>query len=421
MGLQFVTDPEKPKKRKLKTVEIIVGVVGLLVVIQGILMYSSLSKYKEKMHPKVWVEDTNLSGKTKAEATNIIMQKHAIIGKKNITIKVNGKQYTIEASKLDMKSNSSAIIDKAFAIGRQGNIFQKYFAITFPSKNKFTISHSYNYAIVDTVLKKVVKDNSKNATNAAIIRNNSGELLVTKESYGHTIDSVLLKKDITKKVNNLDKEQNLLIEPQLIKVTPRIKKSDLAGVDTVISSYTTSFGSSTENRSTNIRIASSNLNGHIIMPGEIFSFNDVVGARSTANGYKTAIGIVNNKDVPDIGGGTCQVSTTLYNAMLRTNITSRERYAHTLRSTYIGRGLDATVAYGLLDYRFKNTYSYPIYLESSIQNKQLTFSVYSNAALNSKHYEIINDIVGSHVHVYRITTQNGKQISRVLLYTDKIV
>ncbi|MBU3180994.1 VanW family protein [Clostridium psychrophilum] len=421
MGLQFVTEPEKPKKRKLKAVEIIVGVVGLLVVIQGILMYSSLSKYKEKIHLKVWVEDTNLSGKTKAEATNIIMQKHAIIGKKNITIKVNGKQYTIEASKLDMKSNSSAIIDKAFAIGRQGNIFQKYFDIAFPSQNKFTISHSYNYAVVDSILKKVVKDNSKNATNASIIRSNSGKLLVTKEAYGHTIDPVLLKKDITKKVNNLDEEQNLLIEPQLIKVTPRIKKSDLAGIDTVISSYTTSFGSSTQNRSTNIRIASSNLNGHIIMPGEIFSFNDVVGARSTANGYKTAIGIINNKDVPDIGGGTCQVSTTLYNAMLRTNIVSRERYAHTLRSAYIGRGLDATVAYGLLDYRFKNTYSYPIYLESSIQNKQLTFSVYSNAALNSKHYEIINDIVGSHVHVYRITTQNGKQISRVLLYTDRIV
>ena len=421
MGLDVVTEPEKPKKKKLKTVKIIMGVVGLLVIVQGILMYSSLSKYKTKIHPKVWVEGINLSGKTKAEATNIIMQKHNIMSKKKITIKVNGKQYTIEASKLDMKYNSSAIIDKAFAIGRQGNIFQKYFAIASPGKNKFTISYSYRYAVVDTVLNKIVRDTSKNATNASIIRNNTGKLLVTKEAYGHTIDAILLKKDITNKVNNLDQEQNLLIEPQLIKITPRIKKNDLAGIDTVISSYTTSFGSSTQNRSTNIRIASSALNGHIIMPGEIFSFNNVVGARSIANGYKTAIGIVNNKDVPDIGGGTCQVSTTLYNAMLRTNITSRERYAHTLRSAYIGRGLDATVAYGLLDYRFKNTYSYPIYLESSIQNKQLTFSVYSNAALNSKHYEIINDIVGSHVHVYRITTQNGKQISRVLLYTDRIV
>ncbi|HEY8805351.1 MAG TPA: VanW family protein [Clostridium sp.] len=422
MGLGVVVEPEKQKKKKLKPAKIAVGVVGLLVVIQVIIMYSSISKYTTKIYPKVWVEDINLSGKTKDEATKAIIQKHNnIIAKKDITIKVNGKQYTIDSSKLDMKYNYSAIIDKAYDFGRQGNIFQKYFAIASPGQKKFTLSHSYNYAIVDTVLKDIIKDVSKKATNSTIIRNTSGVLVVTKEANGRSIDSVSLKKDIKNKVDNLDQEQNLLIQPQLISVSPKIKKSDLTGINTIISSFTTYFGSSTQNRSTNIRIASSAVNGHIVMPGEIFSFNDVVGARSTANGYKTAIGIVNNKDVPDIGGGTCQVSTTLYNAMLRTDIISRERYAHTLRSTYIGRGLDATVAYGLLDYRFKNTYSYPIYLESSIQNKSLTFSVYSNAVLNNKHYEIINDIVGSKVHVYKVTTQNGRQTSRVLLYTDKIV
>ncbi len=422
MGLGVVLEPEKQKKKKLKSAIIVGGVVGLLLVIQGIIIYSSLSKYETKIYPKVWVEDINLSGKTKVEATKSIIQKHNnIIAKKNITIKVNGKQYTIDASKLDMKYNYSAIVDKAYAIGRQGNIFQKYFAIASPGDKKFELTHTYNYAIVDTVLKNIVKDVSIKATNAAIIRNSSEALIVTKEANGRSIDSASLKKDIKNKVNNLDQEQYLLIQPKLISVLPKIKESALVGVNTIISSFTTYFGSSTENRSTNIRIASSAVNGHIVMPGEIFSFNDVVGERSTANGYKTAIGIVNNKDVPDIGGGTCQVSTTLYNAMLRTSIVSRERYAHTLRSTYIGRGLDATVAYGLLDYRFKNTYSYPIYLESSIQNKTLTFSVYSNAVLTNKHYEIINDIVGSKVHVYRITTQNGEQTSRVLLYTDRIV
>ncbi|MCB2293544.1 VanW family protein [Clostridium algoriphilum] len=421
MGLDVVIEPEKQKKKKLKPAKIIAGVVGLLVVVQGIIMYSTVSKYETKIYPKVWIEDINLSGQTKAEATKAIIQKHNnIIAKKNITIKVNGKQYTIDASKLEMKYNYSAIVDKAYAIGKQGNILQKYFAIASPGKKKFVLSHSYNYGPVDTVLKNIVKDVSKKAINATIIRNNSGALVVTKEANGRSIDSASLKKDIQSKINNLDSEENLLSQPKLISVAPKVKGSDLTGINTVISSYTTNFGTSNYNRSTNIIIASSKVNGHVVMPGEIFSFNDVVGARSIANGYKMSIGIINNQDVPDIGGGTCQVSTTLYNAMLRTDIVSRERYAHTLRSTYIGRGLDATVAYGLLDYRFKNTYSYPIYIESSSQNKTLTFSIYSNAALNNKHYEIINDVVGSHVHVYRITT-SGNQTSRVLLYTDSVV
>lgn len=421
MGLNVITKAEKQKKIRAKSIFIVFGIVGVLVALQGIIMHNATLKYKSKIYPQVWVEDINVGGKTKEEAKAAIIQNHNnIIDKKNITIKINEKQYTIAISKLDMKYDYSLVIDKAYGIGRKGNIFKKYFTITSSDKKIFKLSHTYNYGIVDTVLKNIVKDNNKKAADAAIIRNNLGKLIVTKEAYGLSLNSSSLKQEIKSKVNNIEQEQDLTIHPQLTKVEPKIKSKDLKGINTLISSYTTNFGSSNENRSTNIRVASSSINGKVIMPGEIFSFNNVVGERSKTNGYTTAKGIINNKVVDDIGGGVCQVSTTLYNAMLRTNITSVERYPHSLHSSYIGVGLDATVAYGLLDYRFKNTYSYPIYLESGVYNKNLTFNVYSNVDLSNKTYDIDNEVVGSNVNVFRITYENGKQLSKNLLYTDKV-
>ena len=146
----------------------------------------------------------------------------------------------------------------------------------------------------------------------------------------------------------------------------------------------------------------------------------MVGDRTVQNGFKTAKEIIGDKVVDGIGGGVCQASTTLYNAILRTDIISLERYQHSLKSSYIGAGLDATVAYGILDYRFKNTYTYPIYIESSAYNKNVTFSIYSNSSLKSKTYEILNEAVGKTIRVSRITYENNKFLSKVLLYTDKL-
>jgi len=421
MDSNIIIDTDKHKKKRKKPVLIIVGIIGSLVVVQGLFMYSSISKYKSKIYPQIWIEDINVGGKTKEQAKKLIVDVHSdIITKKNITIKINSKEYTVNISKLDMKYNYSDIIDKAYNIGRNGNIFKNYFAITSPDENKFELTHTYNFAIIDTVLKDIVKDNNKDATNATLTKNSSGKFIVIKDKTGLSVDSEGITKAIKSKVNNIDKEENLVISSELKKVDPKIKASELTGVTTKISSVTTNFKNSNANRSENIRLSAAAINGTVIMPGEVFSFNDVVGDRTAQNGFKTAKEIIGDKVVDGIGGGVCQASTTLYNAILRTDIISLERYQHSLKSSYIGAGLDATVAYGILDYRFKNTYTYPIYIESSAYNKNITFSIYSNSSLKSKTYEILNEAVGKTIRVSRITYENNKFLSKVLLYTDKL-
>ncbi|GCD10207.1 VanW family protein [Clostridium tagluense] len=413
-----ITKTEKQTKKRKKPVFIIIGVLFSM---QGISMYYNITKYKSKIYPKVWVEDIYVGGKTVDEAKKAIVEnQNKLIAQKNITVKLNNKQYTIDTSKLDMKYNYIKVLDSAYDIGRKDNIFKNFLAINSHGEKVLKLKHTYNYNIVDTVLKEIVKENSKKATNATLIKNNLGQLLIAKEEYGYTVDPAILKQAIINKINNIEQEQNLIVQAELRKVEPKIKENDLKGVNTMISTVTTDFENSSENRSENIRVASSAINGKILMPGDIFSFNDEVGERSIERGYKTAKGIIDDKIVDDIGGGVCQVSTTLYNAILRTNIISVERYPHTLHSAYIGQGLDATVAYGLLDYRFKNTYSYPIYIESIVQNKTVTFNVYSNSILSNKKYEVINEVVGDKVNVFRVTYENGNLLSKSLLYTDTI-
>ena len=421
MSLNIMSKASKKRKKRLRITLTIVGIIVSLIGIQLIVMYSTISKYDLKIYPEVWVEDINLGGMTKDEAKNaIIKNRDNIIAKKDITINLNDKQYTVHTSKLGIKHDYNAVINKAYDIGRNENLFKNYFAITSPGKQTFDVKYTYNYAILDTLLKDIAKDNNKNATDATIFRNNSGQLVVTEDEYGLSVDSSSLKKAIINKVNNIEKDQNLIIESKLKKVEPKIKENDLKGINAQISSVTTNFKNSNENRSENIRVSSNAINGKLLMPGDVFSFNDVVGARTFERGYKTSKEIIGDKYVDGIGGGVCQVSTTLYNAVLRTNLTSVERYPHTKHSSYIGAGLDATVAYDLLDYRFKNTNSYPIYIESSVHNKNVTFSIYSNSTLNDKKYKIVNEVEGKKVTVFRITYKNGSQVSKTFLYTDKL-
>jgi len=242
LRVNIILDKGSQKKKIRRPAFIVVGIISAVVGIQVISMYSTMSKYKLKIYPQVWVENISVGGKTKDEAKEAIIENYNnLIAKKNITIKVNDTQYTINAGKLDMKNNYISIIDKAYDIGRNENFLKNYFSIKSPGKKIFQLNNTYSYAIVDTVLKAIVKENTKKAKDAAIIKNNFGEIIITKEAYGYTVNSESLKKDILNKVNNIEQEQNLIIQPELKKIQPKIKETDLKGINTKLSSVTTNF------------------------------------------------------------------------------------------------------------------------------------------------------------------------------------
>lgn len=140
---------------------------------------------------------------------------------------------------------------------------------------------------------------------------------------------------------------------------------------TLISSYTTSFDSK-QSRAVNIALAASRLNGMVIQPGQHFSFSDAIGERTAENGYVVAPTFLNKEVVPGMGGGICQVSSTMYAAMLQGGIQATQRHAHSLPVSYIPEGMDATISAGTKDLTFTNNFTYPIVINAVVNGGTVT-------------------------------------------------
>ena len=147
------------------------------------------------------------------------------------------------------------------------------------------------------------------------------------------------------------------------KVSVNTGKNAAAPAQTLISSYSTSFDPK-QSRAVNIALAASRLNGMVIQPAQNFSFSDAIGPRTAENGYVIAPTFLNKEVVPGMGGGICQVSSTMYAAMLQGGIQATQRHAHSLPVSYIPAGMDATISAGTKDLTFTNNFAYPIVINA---------------------------------------------------------
>lgn len=191
----------------------------------------------------------------------------------------------------------------------------------------------------------------------------------------------------------------------------------------LISNFSTRYNPRQVDRTTNLRLAAQKINGTVIMPGEVFSYNTVVGKRTIEAGYKEAKIYVSGEVVDGLGGGICQVSTTLYNAALYANLEIVERRNHQFVPSYVGAGLDATVVYGSIDFKIKNTRNYPIKIVCFVENGICNFELYG--LKEQTEYEVI---VGANVisrsrtwiksKTYRTLKLNGEVVKTELLSAD---
>lgn len=159
-------------------------------------------------------------------------------------------------------------------------------------------------------------------------------------------------------------------------VEPLIKAADYSGINSRVAIYVTQFDPSDVGRTHNIKLASKLITNVLVKPGEVFSLNKALGPRDSNNGYRQAPVIINNKLSKAYGGGVCQVSTTLYNAVLLAGLTVVERAPHTLPVAYVPVGKDATIAGNLIDFKFLNNTPYPLLLSSQVQGSKLLVSVF---------------------------------------------
>lgn len=230
--------------------------------------------------------------------------------------------------------------------------------------------------------------------------------------------------DVENAINQNPDSEEYSVELHFIK--PEVTVNDL-GMDPfpdLLATYSTRYVNNPA-RTTNLRLASNKINGKVIMPGEEFSFNKVVGRRTAAAGYKDAAIFSDGQVTDGLGGGICQVTSTLYNAVVFANMNITTRRNHMFVPSYVTGGRDATVVYGSTDFKFKNSRSYPIKIVSSVEGGIATVSIYGYKNANDPEYDIsietnlVKTTSTSLVYdAYKVYKQNGTVVNREKMSRD---
>lgn len=430
----------------------------------------------------------------------------------DVIFKHNDETYTLLPSSVGGSFDIDKVIDDAYSVGRNGNIFQNNFAILnamINSKN-FIPDFSFNSDSFDDSISQmnsnfadgIVEPSYDISGNNLIIKSGKNGNIVDSDKIkslfvdkltvvpyntdsievpvffkeANKIDIAAIHSEIYKEAqdasyttnpyavypssNGLD--FNISIDEAKALITgdkdsytiplktlyPNVKTSDI-GIEAfpdLLSSYSTSFASSSSNRATNVSLATNKINGKVLMPGEVFSFNGTVGKRTPQAGFKVAGVYMNGQVATDYGGGICQVSSTLYNAVLRANLEIVDRSNHMFEVGYVPIGTDATVSWGAPDFKFKNSRSYPIKIVTSSSNRKCVVKFYGLKESEEYDIEIVSYRTGSVPYrttyttdsslaagqqkviqrgsngaksvAYRIRKKNGQVISKELLSKD---
>ena len=415
----------KRKKKKAQRKLYLIGGSVIAVSLVSFLGYSvalnnSVRKWDNKIYSGVAINNIDLTGKTIEEAKDVLNDEFVSkIGDKKINIKVGDKKLQYRYSDIDAGYNIEKAVEEAISFGKDKSLYNKNSLIKNKKEKKYNIDleFTFNKDKIVSLEKDIKSKVNVKPTNAKILIN-QGNISLTPEVMGYKLnDDILNSKIIEKLDGGLDKDTNISFD--LENDNPKITHADLSKIKPqALSTFTTSYSTSDMNRSFNVEYVTKLIDGLVLMPGEEFSYSDI--SQKGKGQYKMATAYINDKPVPSEGGGICQVSTTLYRAMMRANVKSTERHNHSLPVGYAPLGLDATVAWGYLDYKFKNPYDFPIYIEGINNNKTVTFNIYGDPiALNNKTYDIVSEVIGEkQANSYHITYENGKEVNREFIAKD---
>lgn len=401
----------------------------------------------DRVIPGVSAPGFSLNGLTQEEAAKKIqLQFQTTISTAPIIYVLSqDKRHAILPSEIDLGIDAEAMAKQAVDIGRSGSFFtnlsKQFTAVT---KGIFLpYSFQYNEEKLKSILTAIYTENLQKPQNAYCLINGD-QIEIQPEVAGQTPNLTKLLADCTPE--KLCAGAPLTIRMDIAVETPAVTAADLDGINALLAKYASHYNAAHHNRSENIRIAADSLNQLLIFPGQTVSFNDLVGLRVADAGFKEAPVLIDGKSVPDIGGGVCQVSSTLYNAILLADLKPLSRTPHFHPLGYVPIGFDATVADHLIDFVFQNTLPHKIYLLTFVDAGTLTIFILGDQSdkssvdisLNSTIDQILKPKTierpdpalalgnrkvedgqeGYIVSSYRIKSQNGREISRELLYVD---
>lgn len=356
--------------------------IGGSVIVLFLVVYFAMYRYVNKtdakvIHDHVYIGETDVSGMNEEEAKQALLAKVEEYGEAKATIKVGEEatEATLQELGLSM-DNVDKTVKQAISYGKQGSVWKRWNQIRkLKKENKvFDDDFALDTEKMSAVIAEKAQPLEVRAQNATIRHTGNG-FEITDEVEGTIIDTNTSIEKLTEYLNTEWDYKDLEFEAIQTVEEPEIRREDLESIQDELGSFYTAAGSGT--RVTNIARATELINGTVLMPGETYSVEQATVPYTEENGYVSGSAYENGQVVQNIGGGLCQVSTTLYNAVLYAELEIVTRSAHSMIVTYVEPSRDAAIAEGLKDLQFKNSYDTPILIEGYLDgSNNLWFHIY---------------------------------------------
>lgn len=357
---------------------ILIGACLLLFVLVGLGLYLATRDHGV-FFSQISVSDVNLSGLTFEQGCQKLEEESNAKLAEELSFRIPGEEdvITLSLKTLGLTLAQDQALDQAWAIGRQGNPLTRIIQrLQSHTEYEIPLNSSWDDKTLSSTLVNTFQKYTVSPRDASFVINEDNTMEIVPEQPGRMIDFAALAQRI--KETNLNDNLPTFDVPVNSTFSPQVTQAQLEPlkITGLLVRFTTYFDPSQINRTENIRLAAQAIDKKLLAPDEIFSFNQTVGERTAEAGYKEALVIEENAFTPGLGGGICQVSSTLYNAVLTGQLQVIERHSHSLPITYVAPGRDATVSYPVLDLKFKNTSEGYLLIRSSVQGNSLTFELY---------------------------------------------
>lgn len=420
---------------------LVLTAVAAVVVIAGLFSLRPLAY--DRIYSGVRVDGVEVGGRTREELAQLLMAWGREYRQRSLALYYGDTVFKLEAASLDYEPDVEATVEEVWGVGRQGRWWERLRGIRAAAREgaDIPLKIRYNDNKLAALFEQWREQIDRPPRNAALSFAAGG---IAPHEQGRRLEVEALKPMI---IEALAKPEAGSLPLPVTPLYPEVTVNDIrqTGLKEFWATFATKFDAAEVNRSANIKLSARKVNGHILYPGQIFSFNQIVGPREKAHGFKEALEIMDGEFVPGVGGGVCQVSSTLYNAALLANLKIVERHNHSRPLGYVGLGRDATVAYDILDFRFANNTKSPIMIMAEIQGDRLLVGIVGQQPLAEKveiatEKRVIPPAVvkkqdlslylgetklerqgkpGYEVKAVRVVNADGREISRELLSKDR--
>lgn len=387
----------------MKRLKIII-ILSLVIFFLGNTNLVQATSDRKKIHKNIYIENIDVSNLTKEDAQIKIY--NFINNNKKIKLVNDSSNYILNLDNIEVNYDIKKSVDYAYNLDKNKNFLANIktrINLDLGKNVCIKLNKTYSCEKLNEFIDKLDKAIRIEAVNASIIKVENN-LEYKREIYGSELDKGKFKHIIVDKINNMSYGEEKIPKKE---IKPKYLYEDLVKINTVLGSYETYFNPNIYNRVNNIKVSANATNNIILNPLEEFSFNSYVNSENLKGEFKEAPVIINGKLKDGLGGGICQVSTTLYNAALYAGLEITNVRNHSIPSSYISKGRDATISTGDIDLRFKNNFDSPIFITHKVFNDKIISTIYGSENCK-KEIDVVTELVKS--VPYDIKSKNSENL-----------